>query len=115
LARIIEAPARITAVDATGAFFDKIAKKIEGIAKSAKSSAEVDKLTTALAGRSNMAAIDRFRAAKTPFVLRPTSSATASDLSKVAVAAYWIKSLVPRGGRARHSGSPALRRPSINI
>ena len=32
---------------------------------------------------------------------------------EVAVAAYSIKSLVPRDGTARHSGSPALRRPSI--
>jgi hypothetical protein len=44
MAKIIEAQARITAVDVTGAVFDKIAKKIEGIAKSAKSLKEVDAL-----------------------------------------------------------------------
>ena len=33
--------------------------------------------------------------------------------AEVAAAAYSIKSLMPRDGTARHSGSPALRRPSI--
>jgi hypothetical protein len=33
--------------------------------------------------------------------------------AEIAVAAYSIKSLVPRDETARHSGSPALRRPSI--
>jgi hypothetical protein len=34
-------------------------------------------------------------------------------LAEVAVAPYSIKSLVRRDRTARHSGSPALRRPSI--
>jgi hypothetical protein len=33
--------------------------------------------------------------------------------AEVTVAAYLIKSLVPRDGTPRYSGSPALRRPSI--
>jgi hypothetical protein len=33
--------------------------------------------------------------------------------AEIAVAAYSIKSLVPQDETARHSGSPALRRPSI--
>jgi len=33
--------------------------------------------------------------------------------AEVAVAASSIKSLMPRDGTARHSGSPALRRPSM--
>src|SRR6266480_4897172 len=36
-------------------------------------------------------------------------------LAEVAVAAYSIKSLVPRDGTAGHSGSPALRRPLANM
>src|SRR5258706_5485424 len=36
-------------------------------------------------------------------------------LAEVAVAAYSIKSLVPRDGTACHSGSPALRRPLAKV
>ncbi|MCK1618057.1 phage tail tape measure protein [Bradyrhizobium sp. 159] len=68
MAKIIEAVARISAEDKTGAVFDKIAKKIEGIAKSAKSSKEVDALTKSLSrAQQQMAAIDRFGAAKDGF------------------------------------------------
>lgn len=68
MAKIVEAVARITAEDKTGAVFDKIAKKIEGIAKSAKSSKEVDALTKSLTrAQSQMAAIDRFATAKGGF------------------------------------------------
>jgi len=68
MARIIEAKAVISAEDKTGAVFDKIAKKIEGIAKSAKSSKEVDALTKSLTrAQSQMAAIDRFATAKGGF------------------------------------------------
>lgn len=68
MAKILEAVARISAEDKTGAVFDKIAKKIEGIAKSAKSSKEVDALTKSLSrAQSQMAAIDRFATSKGGF------------------------------------------------
>jgi len=68
MAKIIEAKAVISAEDKTGAVFDKIAKKIEGIAKSAKSSKQVDALTKSLAkAQEQMAAIDRFGSAKGGF------------------------------------------------
>src|ERR1700722_10973937 len=68
MAKIIEAKAVISAEDKTGAVFDKIAKKIEGIAKSAKSSKQVDALTKSLArAQEQMAAIDRFGATKGGF------------------------------------------------
>lgn len=68
MARIIEAVARISAEDRTGAVFDKIAKKIEQIAKSAKTSKDVDALTKALArAQQQMAAIDRFGSARGGF------------------------------------------------
>ncbi|QHP69559.1 hypothetical protein EI171_21070 [Bradyrhizobium sp. LCT2] len=73
MAKIIEAVARITAEDKTGAVFDKIAKKIEGIAKSARSSKEVDALSKALArAQQQMAAIDRFGSAKDGFAAART-------------------------------------------
>lgn len=68
MAKILEAVARISAEDRTGAVFDKIAKKIEGIAKSAKSSKEVDALSKSLANaQKQMQAIDRFATAKGGF------------------------------------------------
>lgn len=68
MAKIIEAKAVITAEDKTGAVFDKIAKKIDGIAKSAKSSKQVDELSKALSrAQQQMAAIDRFGTAKGGF------------------------------------------------
>lgn len=68
MAKIIEARAVISAEDKTGAVFDKIAKKIEGIAKSAKSSKAVDDLSKALSrAQQQMAAIDRFGAARGGF------------------------------------------------
>lgn len=68
MAKIIEAKAVISAEDKTGAVFDKIAKKIEGIAKSAKSSKEVDALSKSLASaQKQMQAIDRFATAKGGF------------------------------------------------
>lgn len=68
MAKIIEAKAVISAEDKTGAVFDKIAKKIDGIAKSAKSSAAVDQLSKSLArAQQQMAAIDRFGAVKGGF------------------------------------------------
>ena len=68
MAKIIEAKAIISAEDKTGAVFDKIAKKIEGIAKSAKSSKDVDALSKALGkAQQQMAAIDRFGSARGGF------------------------------------------------
>lgn len=68
MAKIIEARAVISAADKTGAVFDKIAKKIEGIAKSAKSSKDVDALSKALGrAQQQMAAIDRFGSARGGF------------------------------------------------
>lgn len=73
MAKIIEAVARISAEDKTGAVFDKIAKKIEGIAKSAKSSKDVDALSKALGrAQQQMAAIDRFGSAKDGFAAART-------------------------------------------
>jgi hypothetical protein len=68
IAKIIEAKAIISAEDKTGAVFDKIAKKIEGIAKSAKSSKQVDALAKSLErAQQQMAAIDRFGTARGGF------------------------------------------------
>lgn len=61
MAKIIEARAVISAEDRTGGVFDKIAKKIDGLAKSAKTSKAVDALAKSLdRARSQMAAIDKF-------------------------------------------------------
>ncbi|CUT12542.1 Phage protein [Bradyrhizobium sp.] len=68
MARIIEAKAVISAEDRTGAVFDKIAKKIDGIAKSAKSSVAVDRLAKSMDNvQKQMAAIDRFGASRTRY------------------------------------------------
>ena len=48
MTKFIEAKAVISAEDRTGAVLDKIAKKIEAIAWSAKSSTAVDKFSKAL-------------------------------------------------------------------
>ncbi|MEH2482026.1 hypothetical protein V1282_005383 [Nitrobacteraceae bacterium AZCC 2146] len=61
MAKIIEAVARIGAEDRTGAVFDKIAKKIDGLAKSAKTSKAVDEMAKAIErARTQMVAIDKF-------------------------------------------------------
>jgi hypothetical protein len=66
--KIIEAKAVISAEDKTGAVFDKIAKKIDGIAKSAKASKAVDDMAKALErAKTQMAAIDKFTASRTNF------------------------------------------------
>jgi Phage-related minor tail protein len=68
MAKVIEAVARIVAEDKTGAVFDKIAKKIDAIGKSAKSSVAVDKLSKSLeAAQKQMTAIDKFGAARGGF------------------------------------------------
>jgi TP901 family phage tail tape measure protein len=61
MARIIEARAVISAEDKTGAVFDKIAKKIDGLAKSAKTSKAVDEMANAIErAKKQMIAIDKF-------------------------------------------------------
>jgi len=68
VAKIIEAKAVITADDKTGAVFDKVAKKIDQIAKSAKTAKAVDDMTKALGrAREQMAAIDRYTNARPAF------------------------------------------------
>jgi len=68
VAKIIEAKAVITADDKTGAVFDKVAKKIDQIAKSAKNAKAVDDMTKALGrAREQMAAIDRYTNARPAF------------------------------------------------
>lgn len=65
MARIIEAVAKISATDNTGAVFDKIAKKIDSLGKSAKVSSSVDKLSKAMqTAEKQMRAIDKFDAAR---------------------------------------------------
>lgn len=60
MAKIIEAKAVISAEDKTGAVFDKIAKKIDGIAKSAKSSKAIDEMSKAIErAKVQMVAIDK--------------------------------------------------------
>ena len=48
-------------------------------------------------------------------IVRPARHVSNVPRAEVAVAAYSIKSLVRRDRTVRHSGSPALRRPSIYI
>ncbi|QDM27002.1 hypothetical protein FNL56_13430 [Tardiphaga sp. vice304] len=61
MAKIIEAKAVISAEDKTGAVFDKIAKKIDGIAKSGKASKSIDAIAKSMErARTQMEAIDRF-------------------------------------------------------
>ncbi|WP_338821601.1 hypothetical protein [Bradyrhizobium septentrionale] len=68
MAKIIEAKAVISAEDKTGAIFDKIAKKVENIAKSAKASVQVDRLAKAMDSvQKQMAAIDRYGTARTRY------------------------------------------------
>lgn len=65
IAKIIEARAVISAEDKTGAVFDKIAKKIDQIAKTGKAAAAVDQISKALErAKTQMAAIDRFNNAR---------------------------------------------------
>ncbi|MDA9521627.1 hypothetical protein XI06_15060, partial [Bradyrhizobium sp. CCBAU 11434] len=68
MAKIIEAKAVISAEDRTGAVFDKIAKKIDGIAKSARSSVAVERLAKSMDSvQKQMAAIDRFSGTRTRY------------------------------------------------
>lgn len=60
MAKIIEAKAVISAEDKTGAVFDKIAKKIDGLAKSAKTSKAVDEMAKSIErAKTQMVAIDK--------------------------------------------------------
>ncbi|MBR0871203.1 phage tail tape measure protein [Bradyrhizobium tropiciagri] len=69
MAKIIEAKAVISAEDRTGAVFDKIAKKIDGISKTGRAAVAVDRLNDAMArAKTQMAAVDRFFAARTGYV-----------------------------------------------
>jgi hypothetical protein len=90
MAKIIEAKAVITAEDKTGAVFDKVAKRIEGIAKSAKSAKGVDQLTKSLeAASKQMAAIDKYAASRGNFdgALKKLRAAQAAvDAQKSAMA-----------------------------
>src|ERR1700712_4062230 len=61
MAKIIEAKEVISAEDKTGAVFDTIAKKIDGIGKSAKSSKAIDAMSKAIErAKIQMVAIDKF-------------------------------------------------------
>ena len=61
MAKIIEAKAIISAEDRTGAVFDNIAKKINGIAKTAKTAKAVDEVSKAVErAHKTMTAIDKF-------------------------------------------------------
>ncbi|MBN9062181.1 MAG: hypothetical protein BGP06_09385 [Rhizobiales bacterium 65-9] len=55
MAKILEAKAIISAEDKTGAAFQAIAKKIEGVAKAAKSSAEIDRFSKAIGAANTQA------------------------------------------------------------
>lgn len=60
MAKIIEAKAVISAQDNTGAVFDKIAKKIDGLAKSAKTAKAVDEMARSIDNaKRQMVAIDQ--------------------------------------------------------
>ncbi|GJD51085.1 hypothetical protein OPKNFCMD_3836 [Methylobacterium crusticola] len=62
MGRIIEAKAVISAEDRTGAVFDKIGKKLQGLGKGAKASAEIERLSGRLGGlQRQMQAFDKVR------------------------------------------------------
>lgn len=68
MAKIIEAKAVISAEDRTGVVFDKIAKKIDGLAKSAKSSKAIDAMAKALErAKAQMEAIDKYANSRSSF------------------------------------------------
>ncbi len=68
MVKTIEARAVISAEDKTGATFDKIAKKMDGLAKAGKSSKAIEDLSKSLErARVQMAAIDRFTSNRTAF------------------------------------------------
>ena len=68
MARIIEAKAVISAEDRTGVVFDKIAKKIDGLAKSAKSAKAIDDMSKALErAKTQMEAIDKYANSRSSF------------------------------------------------
>lgn len=65
MSKIIEAKAVISAQDKTGAVFDQIAKKIDGIAKSGKAAKAVDNISKALErANTQMAAIEKYSASR---------------------------------------------------
>lgn len=69
MARIIEAKAIISAQDNTGAVFDKIAKKIDKLGKSSKTSEAVERVAKAVkSAEVQMRAIDKFDMSRGGFV-----------------------------------------------
>lgn len=69
MAKIIEAKAVISAQDNTGAVFDKIAKKIDKLGKSSKTSEAVERLSKSLkSAEGQMRAIDNFDMSRGGFV-----------------------------------------------
>lgn len=88
MAKIIEAVARITADDRTGAVFDKLAKKIDQIGKSGKAAAAVDQLAKSLErAKMQMAAIDRFNSSRGGFADARTKFNAAQEAVSRAAAA----------------------------
>jgi hypothetical protein len=69
MAKIIEAKAVISAEDKTGAVFDKVAKKLDGLAKSGKTAKAVDQVAKSLASvQKQIEAISSYQKAKTDFL-----------------------------------------------